>query len=279
MSDAAVRDAARGLAVGAAEAARCGNCGTLLAGRYCFACGQDTVPPETALRSWHGQWHKLVCTLAALLLHPGLLTREHLDGGRVRYIAPFTLYLNTVAVFFVCSALFDFRLSSYLASADVPSITAMVAQRAQAEHLSTALFLEHADRRFQTIYTLCLSLISVAGYTLVSRLLFRRHWHDFRGPVTFAMHFMAFVFIVFMPLATIGVRLFRSGDAIGRIAGSILSNGAALVIVAWFSLAIHRLFGDRWPWAIAKGVVITLIGIPINTLMWNAATWITVATT
>jgi hypothetical protein len=283
MSDAVVRGAARAQptrdASPPAAGARCSNCATPLAGRYCFVCGQDTVPAETALRSWRDQWHKLVRTLSALLLRPGLLTREHLDGGRVRYVAPFTLYLNTVAVFFVFSALFDFRLSSYLATADVPGIAAMVAKRAQAEHLSTALFLDHADHRFQTVYTLCLSLISVAGYALVARVMFRRHWHDFRGPLTFAMHFMAFVFIVFMPMSALGYKLVRGGEGLVRIAGMVVADTAALLIAAWFSAAIRRLFGDRWPWAIAKGVAITLLGIPINTLMWNAAMWITVATT
>ena len=272
-------DAGQGTTAASSQAARCGNCGTSLAGRYCHACGQDSVPAETALRSWHDQWHKLRRTLFALVLRPGLLTREHLEGGRVRFIAPFTLYLNTVAVFFVFSALVDFRLSAYLASTDVPGLTDLVGRRAAAEHLSTALFLEHADRRFQTIYTLCLSLISVAGYALVARLMFRRQWRDFRGPLTFAMHFMAFVFIVFMPVASLSIKLVRSADPLLHAVGAVGSYASALIVAAWFVLAIRRLFGDRWPWAIGKGVAIALIGMPINTLMWNAAMWITVATT
>ena len=34
-------------------------------------------------------------------MRPGKLTQEHLTGGRIRYIAPFTLFLNVVAIFFL----------------------------------------------------------------------------------------------------------------------------------------------------------------------------------
>ncbi|MEP7061294.1 MAG: DUF3667 domain-containing protein [Betaproteobacteria bacterium] len=237
------------------------------------------MPAETAWRSWLDQWAKLGRTLHALLLRPGLLTQEHLGGGRVRYIAPLTLYLNTVALFFVLSALSDFRLSAFLASADVGDLAQMVARRAAAENITPALFLEHADRRFQTIYTLCLSMISVVGYAAIARVFFRRHWQGWRGPITFALHFMAFVFIVYMPSTTLAIKLARSHATIAQAFGTAVFLLGALLIAAWFTLAIRRLFGDPWPWALAKGTAIMLLGIPINTLMWDVAVRVTLMTT
>jgi Protein of unknown function (DUF3667) len=261
-----------------AAASRCTHCGSQLAGRYCHDCGQDTVPADTAWRSWVDQWHKLLRTLDALILRPGLLTQEHLCGGRVRYIAPLTLYLNTVALFFVFSTLVDFRLSTFFDRSTPGFLHDLVAHRATAEHIGEALFMERADRRFQTVYTICLSVISVAGYALVARLLFARRWKGWRGPLTLALHFMAFVFIVYMPLTAGAFALLRRDPVYARL-GNLVFAGGVLIVCTWFTLAIRRLFGDGWPRAAGKGLVITLAGLPINTLMWNVAIVTTLAVT
>ena len=84
-----------------ADALHCRHCDAVLAGRYCHACGEDSMPPET---SWHGvqsQLLRLVRTLRSLWFDPGAMAVQRLHGVRVGYIAPFTLFLNAVALFFL----------------------------------------------------------------------------------------------------------------------------------------------------------------------------------
>jgi Protein of unknown function (DUF3667) len=90
----------------------CDNCGALVGGRYCAACGQRLEPPV------HSVWHfaKLATedlthadsrvwrTLGALLLQPGKLTAEFLAGRRARYLPPVRLYLVLSVIFFLCAA-------------------------------------------------------------------------------------------------------------------------------------------------------------------------------
>ncbi|HYL03912.1 MAG TPA: DUF3667 domain-containing protein [Steroidobacteraceae bacterium] len=88
----------------------CDNCGaSSVPGRYCGACGQRLEPPI------HSLWHflrvaaedlthadsRLWRTLIALLLQPGFLTREFLDGRRARYLPPVRLYLVLSVAFFL----------------------------------------------------------------------------------------------------------------------------------------------------------------------------------
>ena len=60
--------------------------------------------------------------------------------------------------------------------------------------------LERAERRFQGIYTITLVLVSLAGYTLLYKLVFRGHLPGMRGPFTLALNYLAFIFIFFLPV-------------------------------------------------------------------------------
>jgi hypothetical protein len=97
---------------GVAADAACLNCGAVLRGPFCSACGQRVVPPYPTLRELAGDafvefsgWDgKFAETLRALLWHPGRLTREFISGRRVRFISPVRLYLTLSVVYFVLAA-------------------------------------------------------------------------------------------------------------------------------------------------------------------------------
>jgi hypothetical protein len=88
-------------AVPIAPTRACRNCGAIVTGEYCAACGQETaVQLPTArvfLREATGRYvsldGRLWRTLAGLLFRPGFLTREYFAGRRRRYIRPARLFL------------------------------------------------------------------------------------------------------------------------------------------------------------------------------------------
>ena len=89
----------------------CKNCGAALAGKYCHECGQVSHVHRSlfhiAEELLHGLFHfdtKMWRTIPALFFYPGKLTREYIDGKRVRYVAPLPLYLFLIfLMFFVFS--------------------------------------------------------------------------------------------------------------------------------------------------------------------------------
>jgi hypothetical protein len=99
----------------------CLNCGTLLNGPFCAECGQRDIPPYPSARElvvdavselsgWDG---RIATSVRTLLLRPGKLTREFLEGRRARYISPLRLYLMASLAYFVLAATApDVRLDS-----------------------------------------------------------------------------------------------------------------------------------------------------------------------
>lgn len=96
----------------ATAATACENCGTALQGRFCHACGQPAEPPTTSARAFVRQAaaditnldSRILRTLGLLLGRPGRLTREYLEGRRIRYSKPLQLYLGAAAAFFFVNA-------------------------------------------------------------------------------------------------------------------------------------------------------------------------------
>lgn len=90
------------------EGEACKNCGTLPRGKYCHECGQPShvhVPSAREfLHEFLGHYvaleGKLWKSLARLLFKPGFLSREYIEGRRVRYIEPLRLYLTFSIIFF-----------------------------------------------------------------------------------------------------------------------------------------------------------------------------------
>ena len=94
----------------------CLNCGTELRGQYCGNCGQRATSRLISLweliRDGFGDLldidSRLWRTLIPLLIRPGQLTLDYLQGRRARYMPPFRMYLVLSVVFFVI-AFFDPR--------------------------------------------------------------------------------------------------------------------------------------------------------------------------
>jgi len=92
----------------------CLNCGAHLRGQYCGHCGQRSRSRLISLwelvRDAFGDLFELDSrlwqTLVPLLIRPGLLTHDYLQGRRARYMPPFRMYLVLSLLFFLV-AFFD----------------------------------------------------------------------------------------------------------------------------------------------------------------------------
>ena len=100
----------------AGEMPECLNCGAHLRGQYCGHCGQRArsrlISLWELIRDAFGDLFELDSrlwqTLVPLMIRPGQLTHDYLQGRRARYMPPFRMYLVLSLVFFLV-AFFDPR--------------------------------------------------------------------------------------------------------------------------------------------------------------------------
>lgn len=98
------------------QAEACLNCGTSLSGQYCGNCGQRArsrlISIWELIQEAFGDLleldSRLWRTLIPLVIRPGNLTLDYLQGRRARFMPPFRTYL-VLSIFFFLIAFFDPR--------------------------------------------------------------------------------------------------------------------------------------------------------------------------
>jgi len=125
----------------------CLNCGTRLGGQYCGNCGQRSrnrlISIWQLLQEAFGDLleldSRLWRTVLPLLIRPGQLTRDYLEGRRARYMPPFRTYLVLSVIFFVV-AFFDPRddLSFFFEPEPEPTAEEIVQKEADAKRAEAA---------------------------------------------------------------------------------------------------------------------------------------------
>jgi hypothetical protein len=140
-------------AAGAAEStkpapASCRDCGALLTGAYCAACGQRAHLHRTLTGIGHDLLHgvlhfdgKFWRTLPELFFRPGRLTRRYIDGERTKFVSPTALFLFTVFAMF---AVFSW-------TADAPGESDAAVEAADESAASTAQAIEDTKKKIRAL--------------------------------------------------------------------------------------------------------------------------------
>jgi len=94
----------------------CLNCGVPLdiIDKYCHNCGQINTTKKLSFKDFFNEFFasifsydsRLTNTIVALLFKPGFVSKEYIEGKRVRYANPFRFYLSVSILFFIVSGLF-----------------------------------------------------------------------------------------------------------------------------------------------------------------------------
>jgi hypothetical protein len=248
--------------------AACDNCGTALAGAFCHTCGQSAGPPAASVRAFASQAaadltsldSRLLRTLGTLLGRPGRLTREYLDGRRVRYTQPLQLYLGAAAAFFFVNAYrpfltFDPAAARVVSSLNAIGVSGTVSRESLAPLALRGISMELFRERFEATVTGYLPAFLVASvllFGLVLHLFHRRAPAGYVGHIVFSLHWSAFFLLLMI------VDRLLPASAPGELPG-LLDAAIALVASVYLGAALHHVYGGSWLPTVLKTVCLYLL--------------------
>jgi hypothetical protein len=186
---------------------------------------------------------RVLRSLGLLLARPGRLTREFLDGRRIRYTQPVQLYLGCAAAFFFVNAYrpffsFDPAAGQVVSSLGVTGVSGDLGGDARRSLAGRGISLDVFRERFEatvTGYLPAFLVVSVLLFALALHLIYRRPRRGYLEHALFALHWSAFYLLLM-----IVDRLLPQGRA-----GPNLGDGAiSLVAVAYLGLALGRVYGQ-----------------------------------
>jgi len=215
----------------------CQNCQTPLDGDFCGNCGQRNVDLELPIWSLVADIIKETfevdgrawLTTKTLFRHPGTLTSEFLAGRRRTYTPPLRLYLVTSISFFVFVA--------WLAQSGVlldpgqdPRFDAAVQARFLSDDLPRLMFV------LLPVFALLLKVMY-----------FRRLYFDH---LIFSIHLHTAAYLVLALMLPLE-------DLANKNVGLMIAQVVMLTyFVAYFVIAVQRVYGSSWLVAAVKSVAV-----------------------
>lgn len=234
----------------------CLNCGAELQGAFCHACGQKAASGHLGMHDFvHEATHeflhldgKILQTVKLLVVKPGELTRQFLEGRRVRFISPVRLYLTFSLIFFTLAAVLP-RGSQQIVTiggdtkqlqGDTEFERRLVAgmQKAQSEGKRLT------DEILHNLPRVAFVLMPIFG--LLTWAFYRKQQRYYIPHLYYAIHFHAFFFLV------MSVMVLLSRTVLPRAVAAPLM----FATVPYHFLALRRVFGGSWGKTFAKGFAI-----------------------
>jgi len=220
----------------------CRNCRASLHGRYCAACGQKATPLNPTVREFahdfvHELLHvdgKIFQSVRHLVLSPGLLTRDHFEGRRARWISPIRLYLTFSVLFFAVSAVAP--VGQPVQIKFKPDDAAEIRQLG----FESEQEIERAIARAQNTWVPRLMFVLVPLFAALVHLRYRRRGHNYPQHLYFAFH----VHAAWFAIAAVGA-------AAQWVPGRVVSAGVGIAVliyaVSYLVIAFRRVYGEtRW---------------------------------
>jgi hypothetical protein len=262
------------------EGAPCLNCGAPLRGAYCHACGQKGGGPLLHVHDFvhelvHEFLHfdsKILRTLKLLLFSPGALTRDYVEGRRVRYVTPVRLFLVCSVVLF---GLLAFVKSEVVGDPDLRQADAEIAlsekvaemedNKVAATAIGVARKIIHDPEHVKGAILKALSksfFVLVPLFAWVMWRFFAKDQPFYVAHMYFALHFHAFAFALLSFLTVLTLAHVSTTGVPQVVAG--------VAIIVYFYVALRRALAVSWAKALVRGTLVLIVCSAFNALVIGA---------
>jgi Protein of unknown function (DUF3667) len=300
----------------------CANCGADLTGAYCAVCGQKRFVEADRRFGQLARQFVAVATdldgrfwgsLRALLLQPGELSLDYIEGRRARRMSPVALFLLVTVFYFFFVRQSDFATPFEW---EVPGRIVMLARdgsvdpadaarlRAKPGPLHSRVTAALVDRRVQARdaaaraasdgrsgydyrdyrraydakvpqISKALAVVHVPFLAAALMLLFLRRRHYYAEHFVVALHLLAFA-MVSIQILVLGMDLVHSFVPRADWHQSLLDWIVRAVLTIYVVIALHRVYAVGWRWATAATAGLFLAYVLINFYLYRPVLFLTV---
>lgn len=189
------------------ESHACKSCGNVFAGKYCNYCGQKRIEPAD-LSIWHyvssifqaltSTDHKLWRTLKLIIFSPGMLSRFYMEGKRVHYLTPVSVFFLANLIYFFIPYFETFNSSLYTQTHLLPHskiALEMVKEYLATHQVSEQEFIKLYEAKSTEIAKLLLILLALLNSLPIGLLNLRKQAY-ISGHITFAFEITTFNLLI-----------------------------------------------------------------------------------
>ncbi len=263
----------------------CVTCGEPLSGRYCSQCGERSLDGHTyslrhfaaeALENLAHLDGRILRTFRALLVRPGALAKDFLDGRRKPYLGPVQLFVTANLIYFLLQPFSGFVPFTTTLGVHTTQFwwsglaTQMTSDRIAAKHIA----FEQYQRDFNETAHLqgkTLLIIMVPFFAVIVWALYGRARRFYAEHLVFSFYAFAFLLIwtgvstvITSALVTVAVRLgLRPGYMMIEVTSSLFSM---VVFGSYLFLAARRTYGESKALTWLKSAVLTAALLLVMTI-------------
>ena len=252
----------------------CLNCGALVDRKFCPECGQPNI--ETRDNFFHMVGHfisdylhydsKFLQSFKSLIIKPGFLTKQYLEGKRVRYIHPLRLFFF-ITIFMVIMATFYYKKYEHVIKDEQITITddnrtekkMSTINLNELDPKERALAIEFS-RAFDNIsYNLkYISFFLLPLYALAFKLLYWRRKHFYVDHLIYTVHLQSFAYVLLSLLLLIAYFMPSARDW--------FYFALIMIILLYLILSLRSLYQQSWIKTILKSMLATALIVFISGL-------------
>ena len=250
----------------------CKNCELEISGLFCSNCGQKVKEADDrSVLSLLSQFfsnlffldNRIIVSAKYLLFKPGKISKEFLEGKRIKFLPPITLFLFVNVIYFLVSPSKDYSLSLYdqMNSVEYSTFTnEIVLSKIESSKISLEKYAEKYNRNSPQIS----KALMILNVPIMAALLFlltfkaRKFYYD---SLLFSLHFFTFFLI-----CTLLGHLADFIDSPFRITSLIF---ILLIPLSYSIISVRRYFFKKWFYFLPVGIL-NFLGIFIALFFYRA---------
>jgi hypothetical protein len=231
----------------------CKSCAAPLSGVYCGQCGQKVIQRRITMRAIFDDIfsqisnvdHGLIYTFLMLFKKPDQVVLEYLAGKTIKYSSPFRYLIFWSAV----SALIYIGFGFYDQQVEGMGNLMQSSEDQKVNEFYT-LYNDWMKQNFQLI-----SILFIPFFAIFTRRFFKKSGLNYAEHLVANAYFSAQASIVFMPILLFNLSM------------DLITTLSMLIMVVYYTYAIHKLFKQGWLAAFFKVFLIYCL----TTLLFSVA--------